>query len=97
MLFMYVGYKAFVRRVICRHFLLICGLPLQSLRSVFLRAVLTSFVLMFYLFIFERHREREHKQAKGRQRGRQNLKQAPGSELSAQSLTGDLNPQTVTS
>ena len=32
----------------------------------------------------ERGRETEHEQGRGRERGRQNLRQAPGSELSAQ-------------
>ena len=46
----------------------------------------------------ERERERERETAcewgRGRERGRQNLKQAPGSELSAQSLMWGLNSQT---
>ena len=43
------------------------------------------------LFIFER--ETEHEQGRGRERGRetQNLKQAPGSELSAQNPLQGLN------
>ena len=43
-----------------------------------------------YLFIFER--EREHKQWRGRERETQNPKQAPGSELSAQSPYVGLEP-----
>ena len=49
------------------------------------------------MFIFERERERErereteYKWGRGRERGRQNLKQAPGSELSAQSLAWGSN------
>ena len=39
------------------------------------------------LFIFEKETETERKRGRGRERGRNNLKQAPGSELSAQSLT----------
>ena len=58
-----------------------------------------SFFKNIYLFLTERERERErerdHEWGRGRERGRQNLKQAPGSELSAQSLTWVLNSQTV--
>ena len=50
---------------------------------------------IFLVFIFER--ERESEQGRGRERGRQNLKQAPGSELSAQSQTRGSNSQTVRS
>ena len=39
-----------------------------------------------FLFIFQRERQTEHEQGRGRERETQNLKQAPGSELSAQSL-----------
>ena len=49
---------------------------------------------MFYLFL----RERERESASGerqREREAQNLKQTPGSKLSAQSLTPGWNPQTV--
>ena len=43
-------------------------------------------------------RESEHELGEGQsEREAQNLKQAPGSELSAQSLTWGLNPQTVIS
>ena len=52
------------------------------------------------MFIFEREGERERERAhaeKGRERETQNLEQAPGSELSAQSLTGGLNWRTVRS
>ena len=47
----------------------------------------------------EREREREREQARKGQRERetQNLKQAPGSELSAQSPTQDWNTQTTRS
>ena len=43
--------------------------------------------LFFFLclFITERQRDTEHEQGKGREMETQNLKQAPGSELSAQS------------
>ena len=51
------------------------------------------------MFIFQRERETEHEQGRSRERERetQNLKQAPGSELSAQSLTWGSNSQTVRS
>ena len=51
------------------------------------------------LFIIERQRKTEHEQGRGRERERetQNLKQAPGSELSAQSPTRGSNPPTVRS
>ena len=42
-------------------------------------------------------RETEHEWGRGRERERetQNLKEVPGSELTAQSPTGGSNPQTV--
>ena len=51
------------------------------------------------MFGFEREREREseHEQKRGAERGRQNPKQAPGSELSAQSPTRGSNSNTVRS
>ena len=45
------------------------------------------FLFNVYLFLRERERESEHKWGRGRERETQNLKQAPGSELSAQSPT----------
>ena len=53
------------------------------------------FFLTFYLFL--RQGETEHEQGRGRERETQNLKQAPGSELSAQSLTRGSNSRTVRS
>ena len=49
------------------------------------------------MFMRERERERacEHEWGRGRERGRQNLKQAPDSELSAQSWTQGSNLQTA--
>ena len=41
--------------------------------------------IFFLMFVFER--QRQTMSGGGAERGRQNLKQAPGSELSAQSLT----------
>ena len=43
----------------------------------------------------ERERERENKWGRGRERDTQNPKQAPGSELSAQSPMLGSNPPTV--
>ena len=40
-------------------------------------------------------RETEHEQGRGRERGRQNPKQGPGTELSAQSRTRGWNSQTT--
>ena len=48
------------------------------------------------MFIFERETECEWEEGQ-REKETQNLKQAPGSELSAQSLTRGSNPQTVRS
>ena len=47
------------------------------------------------MFIFER--EREHEQGRGKERETQNPKQAPGSELSAESPTRGSNSQTARS
>ena len=49
------------------------------------------------MFIFERERDRAQAGEEQRERETQNLKQAPGSELSAQSRTRDSNPRTVKS
>ena len=53
------------------------------------------------MFIFERDRERERDRAQAgegqREKETENLKQAPGSELSAQSLTQGSNSQTARS
>ena len=48
------------------------------------------------MFIFERVRETEHEQGRGRERA-QTLKEAPGSELPAQSPMQGLNPQAARS
>ena len=65
------------------------------LGSLFLGCSLKSVVFKFFkIFISERARETEtgHKWGRGRERKTQNLKQALGSELSAQSLTWGSNP-----
>ena len=50
-----------------------------------------------FLFIFENERDRVQAGEGQREREAQNPNQAPGSELSAQSPTQDLNSQAVTS
>ena len=59
--------------------------------------LLSYYQLFFNVYLFLR--ETEHEQGKGRERERetQNPKQAPGSELSVQSLMGGLNAHTVRS
>ena len=57
--------------------------------------VCVPFFLTFYSFL--RQGETEHEQGRVRDRETQNLKQAPGSELPAQSLTQGSNSQTVRS
>ena len=53
----------------------------------------------FSMFVFERERERHTQSASrgGAERETQNLKQAPGSDLSAQSPMQGLSPQTARS
>ena len=48
-------------------------------------------------FARETETKTEHEQGRGRERETQNLKQAPGSELSAQSLMWGLNSQAMKS
>ena len=58
------------------------------------------FFLIFFLtfiYLFLRQRETEHERGRVRERETQNLKQAPGSELSAQSPTRGLNSRTARS
>ena len=61
--------------------------------------LLSNFFFNFSpLFTFERQRQTEHEQGeKQRERETQNPKQAPGSEVSAQSPTRGSNPRTVRS
>ena len=56
-----------------------------------------TFFLMFIYFERERERETEREWGRGREQGRQNLKQVPGSELSAQNTMRGSNPRTVRS
>ena len=53
----------------------------------------------FNVYLFLRQRETEHERGRDRERERetQNLKQPPGSELSAQSPTRGSNPPTARS
>ena len=62
----------------------------------------THVIIKVDIFIFFnvhslREKEREHEQGRGRERKTQNSKQAPGSELSAQSPTRGSNSQTARS
>ena len=52
---------------------------------------------VFNVHLFLRQRETENEQGRVRERETQNLKQAPGSELSAQSLTWGSNSRTARS
>ena len=58
---------------------------------------LSSFFFKVYLFLRERERERERAMSggRGREKETQNPKQAPGSELSAQSPTRGWDSQTT--
>ena len=57
--------------------------------------ILFFLIFLTFLFIFER--QSMSRGGAERERETQNLKQAPGSELSAQSLTWDLKSQMVRS
>ena len=52
-------------------------------------------LFFFNVYLFLRQRETEYERGRLRERETQNLKQAPGSELSAQSLTRGLNSLTA--
>ena len=67
---------------------------LEGLVISFLFSFLFSF---FNVYLFLRQRETDHEQGRVRERETQNPKQAPGSELSAQSLTRGSNSLTVRS
>ena len=60
-----------------------------------------SFKKIFPMFIFERERQRDRETelewGRGRERGRHNPKQAPGSELSAQTPMWGSNSRTMKS
>ena len=68
-------------------------------KSLILPVPLSPHLFFFFshFFIFETERETEHEQGGRRERETQNRKQAPGSELSAQSPTRGSNSQTVRS
>ena len=56
------------------------------------------FFFFFNIYLFLRQRETQHERGQGqRERETQNLKQAPGSELSAQGLMRGSNSRTVRS
>ena len=59
--------------------------------------VFLFFLIFKIIFIFEREREREYEQGRGRERETESMKQAPGSEPSAQSPTRGWNPRTARS
>ena len=66
---------------------------MRNCQAVFQNNCAIDFMKFFFflcLFTFEREEG-------ARERGRQNLKQAPGTELSVHSMTHDLNPQAVRS
>ena len=46
---------------------------------IYTTVIPNTFTKIFLTFIFERERETEHQWGRGRERGEQNLKQAPGS------------------
>ena len=50
-------------------------------------------ILFNVIFIFERETEHEHGRGREREKEKQNLKRAPGSELSAQSPMWNFNSQ----
>ena len=65
------------------------------LRNLKLQAYLFIYSFIYFLmFIFERDRDTEWEWGRDRERGRQNPKQALGSELSAQSLMRGSNSRT---
>ena len=74
----------------------LCEVMLLS--SFYCRFTGKAFLMLFF-FIFERERQRQSTNGRGaeRERATQNLKQALGSELLAQSLMQGLNPWTVAS
>ena len=55
------------------------------------------FIYFFNVYLFLRQRETEHERGRVRERETQNLKQAPGSELSAHSPTWGSNSRAVRS
>ena len=77
------------------------GLPSVTclFRFYFLGLLKKRFFFSFNVYFSERETETESEQGRSRERERetQNLRQSPGSELSAQSPTWGLNPQTVRS
>ena len=72
----------------------IAGLPV-SLLAFTIISFKKNFFFNVYLFLGQR--ETEHERGRGRERGRQNRKQAPGSEPSAQSPTWGSNSRTARS
>ena len=77
------------------------GAPLETTERLLSARYCIHLKVLFQLFkcfyLLLRQRETEHEQGRVRERETQNLKQAPGSELSAQSSTRGSNSQTVRS
>ena len=67
--------------------------PRYPVSLFFIKPTITKEISVFLFFFNVYFWEREHKLGRGRERGRQNLKRAPASELSAQSLMQGLNSQ----
>ena len=55
--------------------------------------IITILFFLIFIFVRERDRQTECELGRGREKETQNLKQAPGCELSAQSLTQGSNSQ----
>ena len=74
--------------------------PSFQQRGFVLSTLYISVFFFFFnilMFIYSWERQTECEEGRGRERGRQNRKQAPGSELSAQILTQGLNSRAVRS
>ena len=67
------------------------------LTSHFWNNSIFKFTFFFFFNVYLFLTEMEHEQGRGRERDTQNPKQAPGSELSAQSLTRGSNSWTARS
>ena len=81
-------YSSFIRYMIC----------IFLSNGVFCFIWLLFFLFFFFnVYLFLRQRETEHERGRVREGETQNLKQAPGSELSAQSPTRGSNSRTARS
>ena len=94
-LFSYFSRKLFPTGLQCRlHTIQYDELELNSLVIPISLSFFFFFFYFFNIYSFLRVRETACEQGRGRERGRQNLKQAPASELSAQSQTQGSNSWT---